>query len=103
MGELLLAPMLILWPLVLVIAIVWIILPFAIFGTKPILREIAKQLSEINHIMAVQRGHPDTHFQCPYCREPVRNDAIKCKHCLSAVTAPPLSPEEPRKRIFGRK
>ncbi|WP_431732425.1 zinc ribbon domain-containing protein [Chromobacterium vaccinii] len=25
--------------------------------------------------------HPDTHVRCPECRELVRMDARKCKHC----------------------
>lgn len=25
--------------------------------------------------------HPDTHVRCPDCKELVRNDAVKCKHC----------------------
>lgn len=27
-----------------------------------------------------------THVRCPDCREPVRRDAIKCKHCGSSLT-----------------
>jgi hypothetical protein len=29
--------------------------------------------------------HPDTHVRCPDCRELVRNDARKCKHCGTAL------------------
>ena len=28
---------------------------------------------------------PDTHVHCPDCRELVRNDARKCKHCQTAL------------------
>lgn len=28
---------------------------------------------------------PDTHVRCPDCRELVRSDARKCKHCGSAL------------------
>lgn len=28
---------------------------------------------------------PETHVRCPDCRELVRADAKKCKHCLSAL------------------
>ena len=31
----------------------------------------------------------DTHLHCPECREVVRRDARKCKHCGSSITAPP--------------
>lgn len=33
---------------------------------------------------------PDTHVRCPDCRELVRMDAIKCKHCGTALV--PLTP-----------
>jgi hypothetical protein len=29
---------------------------------------------------------PDTHVRCPDCRELVRKDARKCKHCGTALT-----------------
>lgn len=29
---------------------------------------------------------PETHVRCPDCKELVRHDAIKCKHCGSALT-----------------
>ena len=28
---------------------------------------------------------PDTHVRCPDCRELVRHDAKKCKHCATAL------------------
>lgn len=31
----------------------------------------------------------DTHRHCPDCREVVRRDARKCKHCGSVITTPP--------------
>src|SRR4029450_10295655 len=87
------------WIVVILIVIVWLLLPFAIFGTKPILRDILREQKEIGRILAAQRGTPETHVLCPYCREPVRNDASKCKHCLSALTPLPPPVEEPKKRI----
>lgn len=32
-----------------------------------------------------ERVSPDTHVRCPDCRELVRKDARKCKHCGSAL------------------
>lgn len=32
-----------------------------------------------------QRITPQTHVRCPDCRELVRNDARKCKHCGTAL------------------
>lgn len=32
---------------------------------------------------------PDTHVHCPDCRELVRKDARKCKHCHTALTPAP--------------
>ena len=29
--------------------------------------------------------HPDTHVRCPDCKELVRHDARKCKHCGSGL------------------
>lgn len=33
-----------------------------------------------------QREAPETHTRCPACKEVVRRDAIKCKHCASELT-----------------
>ncbi|RKQ59986.1 hypothetical protein C8E02_1328 [Vogesella indigofera] len=33
----------------------------------------------------VEAPHPDTHVRCPDCKELVRNDAVKCKHCGGAL------------------
>jgi len=30
---------------------------------------------------------PDTHVRCPDCKELVRRDAIKCKHCSTTLIA----------------
>lgn len=34
-----------------------------------------------------ERARPDTHVRCPDCRELVRKDATKCKHCGTALVA----------------
>ena len=33
-----------------------------------------------------ERVTPETHVKCPDCRELVRKDARKCKHCGTALT-----------------
>lgn len=96
----------VLWPLYIlafVMAIIWLFVPFAIIGTKQILREIMRHEAETARILAAQRGTPETHVLCPYCREPVRNDASKCKHCLSPLTPrpPPPPDEEPKRGLRG--
>lgn len=64
----------ILWIFGLVMAVVWLLLPFAMFGIKPLLRQILaeQRLSDLD---------PDVHVRCPDCREFVRCDAVKCRHC----------------------
>jgi hypothetical protein len=39
-----------------VLAICWIILPFALIGTKPILRQILAEQKRTNELLAIQRG-----------------------------------------------
>lgn len=34
---------------------------------------------------------PDTHVRCPDCRELVRADAVKCKHCGAKLVPQQLS------------
>ena len=45
---------------------------------------VMENLKEIN-----DQPNPDTHVRCPDCRELVRNDARKCKHC--GVSLVPIS------------
>lgn len=45
-------------------------------------------LPRLNAAAAVsdaERATPETHVRCPDCRELVRMDARKCKHCGSAL------------------
>lgn len=37
-------------------------------------------------VPAGQRETAETHTRCPACKEVVRRDAIKCKHCGSTLT-----------------
>lgn len=48
-----------------------------------------------NLVMKSSTGETITqysHVRCPDCRELVRRDAVKCKHCGSALTPTPLEP-----------
>lgn len=33
-------------------------------------------------------GDSATHRLCPYCSEPIKREAVKCRHCGSEVTPP---------------
>ncbi len=46
--------MLILGLLVLVIAVLWILMPFAIFGTKDLLRELIREQKKTNEILIAE-------------------------------------------------
>jgi hypothetical protein len=35
--------------------------------------------------LAVERGAHGDYKKCPYCAEPVRREAVKCKHCGSTL------------------
>jgi len=37
--------------------------------------------------LAVQDGQHGKYKKCPFCAEPVRKEAVKCKHCQSELTA----------------
>jgi len=46
--------------------------------------------------LAVTAAHPpadapdkDELRKCPFCAEQIRKEAVKCKHCGSAIEAPP--------------
>lgn len=45
---------------------------------------------------AVERESPSTHVRCPDCRELVRWDASKCKHCGSALKPWQAPPDQPQ-------
>ena len=81
--------------LLLFIAILWILMPFAVFGTKDLISEQIKQQKKANELLErlslAATGDsvavsPDTHVKCPDCRELVLKDARKCKHCGCTLT-----------------
>ena len=43
---------------------------------------------------AVDAPTPETHVRCPDCRELVRFDARKCKHCGAALVPQPAGPPD---------
>lgn len=67
------------WVFAIILIIVWILLPFAMFGIKPLLRQI---LDEQRRLAPTAK----THVRCPDCKELVFMEARKCKHCGCALT-----------------
>jgi hypothetical protein len=47
-----------------------------------------------NNSKAADTPDPQTHVRCPDCRELVRNDARKCKHCGAALI--PIQEQTPK-------
>ena len=66
----------------------WFVLACVI---SPLLGAIFLALPSNLGVAALQRDElgqpisPDSHVRCPECRELVRNDARKCKHCGTAL------------------
>lgn len=52
---------------------------------SPIIGFVVALASETGQEMAVQRGEYGGYKKCPFCAEPVRREAIKCKHCGSEL------------------
>lgn len=52
MGQMFVGSSLVFGLVLLVIAILWIALPFAVFGTKPLLRELIDELKKNNQLLA---------------------------------------------------
>lgn len=86
----------------LILAILWALVPFAIFGTKPILKDIYIVLCDIRKLLQDVRGDPNTHVLCPACKEPVSMYAKRCRFCLQSLAPAPPPPEpEPKRGILG--
>jgi hypothetical protein len=41
--------------------------------------------SNTSEAVAVEKGEHGAFRKCPFCAEPIRREAVKCKHCGSAV------------------
>lgn len=65
------------------------VLPWALFVTVPLHLIYANNGAARARRLA-QEPTPETHVRCPDCRELVRMDARKCKHCGCA-----LVPQQP--------
>jgi hypothetical protein len=51
----------------------------------PVIGFISAVMSNSNQQMAVSKGSFGDYKKCPFCAEPVRQEAIKCKHCGSSL------------------
>lgn len=52
----------------------------------PVLALIWACAAQSSQALAVEHGSHGDYKKCPFCAEPVRKEAIKCKHCGSALT-----------------
>jgi predicted PurR-regulated permease PerM len=76
-----------------VLAILWLLVPFLIMGTNSRIDKLAKLIREQQEIQDMRTKREildlDTHIRCPACREPVRKEATKCPHCASSLVPAP--------------
>ncbi len=70
--------------LLIFIAILWILLPFAVFGIKDLAKTLIAEQKKTNRILGPEPT-PETHTKCTECSELVLKDAKKCKHCGSVL------------------
>lgn len=88
--------------LAIVVAIVWIFLPFAIVGTKPLLRHSIAQQAEILSLLRSIVPNDETHDRCIACREYVWPDARICPYCRIALSPRAPTPPEPERKGLAR-
>ena len=87
----------------LLLAVLWVLVPFAIFGTKPILRELLEETRSVRRLLEQARGGSETHVACPACKEPVSKYAKRCRFCLQSLQPAPPPPEpEPKRSLVSR-
>lgn len=55
----------------------------------PVLTLIAASVVTNGKELAASKGVHGDYKTCQYCAEPIRKDAIKCKHCSSELTTQP--------------
>lgn len=55
----------------------------------PVVALVVVLLAKNGQQIAAETGQFGDYRKCPFCAEPVRNEAVKCKHCGS-----PLDPAE---------
>jgi hypothetical protein len=55
----------VMWLFGLVLAIAWVILPFALIGTKPLLRELIREQRRTNELLEIRRSAAPTSERAP--------------------------------------
>lgn len=61
----------------LVLAVLWFLLPFAIFGTKDILKDIQRESEKTNDLLSELISKLDTEKQVKCCNELSHTDSVK--------------------------
>lgn len=68
---------------------------FLSFALSPLVGFISVMVSKGAQELAVERGDYGIYRKCPACADVVRKEAIKCKHCGSALEPVPTPPASP--------